>query len=82
VFIGRNSIAAARRFLKAADKAIEMLARMPQMGGLWDSENPALAGLRVWSIRRFESYLIFYRSAADGIEVVRVLHGSRDIDNI
>ena len=25
-------------------------------------------------------YIIFYRPLADGIEVVRVLHGSRDLD--
>ena len=27
-------------------------------------------------------YIIFYRSLAEGIEVVRVLHGSRDLDTI
>ena len=52
------------------------------MGSLWNAKNPALAGLRVWSIRKFENYLIFYRPVPDGIEVVRVLHGSRDIDTI
>ena len=30
----------------------------------------------------FGSYLIFYQPLTDGIEVVRVLHGARDIDRI
>ena len=82
VYLGRDSVAAARRFLKAADKAMESLARMPEMGGLWDSRNPALAGLRIWSIRKFKNYLIFYRPVPEGIEVLRVLHGARDIDTL
>lgn len=82
VYIGRDSVAAARRFLKAADKAMERLAWMPEMGSPWGSNNPALAGLRIWSIHKFENYLIFYRPLPDGIEVVRVLHGARDIDSL
>jgi toxin ParE1/3/4 len=82
VYIGRDSVPAARRFLKAADKAMASLARMPQMGGRWASRNPALRELRVWSIRKFENYLIFYRPTPEGIEVLRVLHGARDIDTL
>src|SRR5207253_2286674 len=82
VYIGRDSLPAARRFLQAADKAMEKLARMPQMGSPWDSTNPALAGLRVWGIRKFENYLIFYRAVPEGIEVLRVLHGARDLDTL
>ncbi len=80
--IGRDSVSAARRFIQAADKAIENLARMPEIGSPWRSKDPALAGLRVGSIRRFEKYLIFYRPISDGIEVIRVLHGARDIDAV
>jgi plasmid stabilization system protein ParE len=29
--------------------------------------------------RRFEKHLIFYRPMKDGIEVIRVLHASRDL---
>ena len=53
---------------------------MPGVGGLWESDNPGLAGIRVSRIRRFKNYLIFYRVLDDGIEVVRVLHGARDIE--
>jgi toxin ParE1/3/4 len=40
-------------------------------------ERPDLrAGLRSFTVG---SYLIIYRPLADGIEVVRVLHGARDL---
>lgn len=82
VWIGRSSVANARRFLRAADEAMERLAEMPEMGGEWESGTPGLAGLRVWPIRRFPRYLIFYKPLADGIEVVRVLHGSQDLESL
>jgi toxin ParE1/3/4 len=33
----------------------------------------------MWRVRRFDKHLIFYRPVADGIEVIRVLHASRDL---
>jgi len=82
VYIAGHSIAAARRFGRAAEKAMDQLAHMPGLGGLWESDNPALAGLRVWPIPKFANYLIFYRAAPDGIEVLRVLYAAQDIENL
>jgi len=81
-YLARSNPAAARRFQTAADKAFKSLARIPGMGGLWECSDPKFADLRVWRIRGFKKYLIFYRPLADGIEVVRVLHGSQDIESI
>jgi toxin ParE1/3/4 len=55
---------------------------MPALGSVWESDHPELAGLRVLPIRGFENYLVFYRSMADRIEIVRVLHGARDLDSL
>ncbi len=55
---------------------------MPGMGERWESNNPHLAGLRVWRVEGFEKHLIFYRATDDGIEVVRVVHGARDISSV
>jgi len=38
------------------------------------------AGLRVWPIKAFENYLIFYQPTDAGIDVVRVIHAARDIE--
>jgi toxin ParE1/3/4 len=81
-FIAQDSPDAAFRFLEAAERAFGQLAGTPGLGGVWETDDPRLAGLRVWPIPGFEKYLVFYRPADDGIEVIRVLHGSRDIDSL
>ena len=68
------------RFLDAADASFDDLAAMPAMGAARDYRHPALAGVRMWRIAGFDNYLIFYRPAENGIEIIRVLHAKRDID--
>jgi toxin ParE1/3/4 len=36
----------------------------------------------MWPVKDFEKYLIFYRSLPEGIEVVRIIHGARDIERL
>jgi toxin ParE1/3/4 len=72
----------ALRFYDAASVTFGKIASMPGMGERWPSTHPRLGGLRVWRIEGFERHLIFYRAAGDGIEIVRVLHGARDIDTV
>jgi toxin ParE1/3/4 len=81
-YIRRDNPRAALRFLEASEKAFELLAAMPAMGGLEEDMRPELAGLRCWPIHGFGKYLVFYLPFEDGIEVIRVLHGSRDIKAI
>src|SRR4051794_9591942 len=76
------SLDVALRFYDAAGTTFEHLARMPGMGERRETRNLRLAGLRVWRVEGFEKHLIFYRPAADGIDIVRILHGARDIDRI
>ena len=55
---------------------------MPGIGAEFEHDHPALAGVRFFPVSRFRNYLVFYRPVADGIEVIRVVHGARDIDTI
>jgi toxin ParE1/3/4 len=55
---------------------------MPGIGERWLSSNPRLGELRVSLIEGFERHLIFYRPKQDGVDIVRVLHGARDIDRV
>ena len=55
---------------------------MPAMGVAKEYSDPALAGVRMLRIADFDNYLIFYRPAENGIEIVRVLHAKRDIDSL
>jgi toxin ParE1/3/4 len=76
------SLDQALRFYDAASATFAKLASMPGIGERWPSTNPRLAGLRVGRIEGFEKHLVFYRPVADGIEVIRIIHGARDIDNV
>ena len=72
----------ALRFLEAAAATFEQVARMPGVGQRWETAQPRLTGLRVCRIEGFTNHLIFYRAVDVGIEIVRVLHGARDIARI
>ena len=81
-YIARDSLAAAERFLDAAAGAFDLLSDNPELGTACSFSNPRAIGIRMWTIRGFESRVIFYRPIQDGIDVVRVIHASRDIDKI
>lgn len=81
-FIGDDRQTAAIRFFQAVDGTLEGLLAMPRTGRLRDSEQPMLAGVRSRPVKGFGNYLIFYRVVDAGIEVVRVLHGARDLPTI
>jgi toxin ParE1/3/4 len=72
----------ADRFSAEAEAAFLRLAGMPGLGARYEHEHPALAELRFLPLSRFPKYLVFYRPMTDGIEVLRVLHGARDIHGI
>jgi toxin ParE1/3/4 len=69
-------------FLDAAQKTFESLAAMPLMGSLRSHLAAEIPDLRQWRIKGFEDYLIFYRPLADGVEIIRILHGKRNIPTI
>ena len=81
-FIARHSLRAAKRFYNSAAQTFLELADDPEMGGPCEFDIPALAGLRVWPVRGFKNHLVFYRKFPHGIEIVRILHGARDIERI
>ena len=71
-----------RRFLAQAEATFERLAGMPGMGTRYQADEPRYADLLSFPVSRFRMYLVFYRQVAGGIEVLRVLHGARDIRGI
>ncbi len=77
-----TSLAAADRFIAAADRTFEQLAGMPGIGTRYVPDEPAYAELRYFPVAGFRNHLIFYRPTPDGIEVLRVIHGARDLGSI
>jgi toxin ParE1/3/4 len=75
-FIAQTSVHPAELWLERIETQCQELAQMPEMG----RARPELLGsVRSISIQR---YVIFYRPTPDGVEIVRVLHGSRDLGSI
>ncbi|MEX2175055.1 MAG: type II toxin-antitoxin system RelE/ParE family toxin [Pirellulaceae bacterium] len=69
----------AMRFYDAYDAALPLIERMPEAGGKLLLDGHEALDLRYVRPKGFEHYLIFYRLTATTIEVVRVLHSSRDL---
>jgi toxin ParE1/3/4 len=76
VHIAEESFEAADRLLDTIDETCRKLADTP---GLGRRREELAAGLRSFPVG---NYVIFYRPIEDGIEVVRVLHGARSIENL
>ena len=70
------------RFYQAIDKTVRVLARSPNLGERFPTQNPKLQGMRVWRIDGFPNHLIFYHSVGDRLEILRVFHGARDYATI
>jgi toxin ParE1/3/4 len=78
----RNPLAAIR-FVEAAQATFEHIAFMPFAYPKLRTELRALADLRWRTLTgAFNRYLVFYRVAADHVDVVRVLHSARDLESI
>ena len=75
-YIADDSLAAADRWVDRLDEQFRVLATQPMMGRARDELAP---GVRSFPFGR---YVVFYVPLDDGIDVVRVLHGARDIDAV
>jgi toxin ParE1/3/4 len=71
--IAEENPTAADRWLDIIDEKCRPLARMPGVGRKRPDLAPELRSLPVGN------YVIFYRPIPDGIQIIRVLHGARDI---
>ena len=67
------------RFLVAAHETFALLATQPEMGWHFRLKHPSLESLRVFRISGFEKMLAFYLPVESGVEIVRVIHGSRNL---
>ncbi|MBH8552303.1 type II toxin-antitoxin system RelE/ParE family toxin [Nostocaceae cyanobacterium CENA357] len=81
-YIAEDNLDASDRFLIAAEETFKQLGKMPGVGKLCQFSSPHLAEFRQQSIKGFKNYLVFYRSTNTGVEIVRVIHGARDLEAI
>ncbi|MBS0326067.1 MAG: type II toxin-antitoxin system RelE/ParE family toxin [Proteobacteria bacterium] len=69
-------LAAARSFAEKLEQLCQLLVLHPEMGSVRDELKP---GIRSVLLNR---YVIFYRVRGNGVEVMRVLRASRELDAI
>jgi toxin ParE1/3/4 len=75
-YLDKRSPQAAERLATAIDDRANLLGQFPEMGRKRDELAPGLRSMVV------EQYVLFYRVSATAVEVLRILHGARDIDSI
>ena len=73
LYIAEDDLEASERFLDLLERKLRLLASAPAIGRLRPELLPKLRSFPVGE------YVVFYRPIRDGIEVVRVLNGARDI---
>lgn len=78
-YIGQNNTQASMVFRHTLENIYDVLLALPQMGRVRNFGKPELEGLRMLPIPKFENHLIFYHATSKGLEIVRVLHGARDL---
>jgi len=69
----------AHRFLFAAHETFSLLATQPEMGWHCRLNLPRVSSLRVFRVAGFEKLLVLYLPRPDGVEILRVVHESRNL---
>lgn len=75
-YIAQDNSLAADRVLDEIDQKVNVLAENPLLGRFRPDIAPEL---RYFAVGK---YLILYRIAYNGIQIVRVVHGARDLPNL
>jgi toxin ParE1/3/4 len=78
-YIQKDNPPAALRFLEQAERTFASLAEMPGMGSSYAVRRSKFGDLRCFPVSGFRNYLIFYDRTESTVEIVRVLHGARNL---
>jgi toxin ParE1/3/4 len=81
-YIHERNPAAAEKVFDAIERNIKSLLDTPGVGRRWDSSDPRLEGMRVAVVTPYRNFLIFFRPSAKGVEVYRLIHGARELEQI
>lgn len=81
-FLARENVELALRFITAIEESIDEIVQMPGLGAACQFSDPKFAGMRSWRVKAFRRHRIYYRIVGSEVEVVRVLHSSRDLNLI
>jgi toxin ParE1/3/4 len=79
-YVDKAGVEVAWRFKEAVDHSLEKLSLRCDLGRPRHFRHPKLQGLRSFQVEQpFEAILIFYRSNDHTLDVVRLMHGARNL---
>jgi toxin ParE1/3/4 len=70
------------RLFQALHETLDLLSRHPRIGRVAEVRGRLVVGSQMLRIRGFPNHLVFYRASKRGVEVLRVVHGARDIESL
>ena len=76
LYIHRDNPSAAEKLVRAVNAKCELLAHNPRIGRARPELKPDLRSFP------YGAYLILYRPIDDGVEIVRVVHAARNLDDL
>lgn len=76
LYISQDSVAAADRLIDLVEEHLQLISQNPFMG---QSVEQYRTGLRQFTVG---NYVLFYVPIEDGIQLIRVLHGTRKIEDL
>jgi antitoxin ParD1/3/4/toxin ParE1/3/4 len=76
-YIARDSVEAANRVEDAIYKACDLLTEAPLRGHV--REDLTKRPLRFWTVQAYPNYLIVYDPKTHPLQIIRVLHGARNM---
>ena len=81
-YIAQDNPEAAERVVESAYRVCANLATHPQLGPIRRFPDNDPPNIRFFVLTDFPNYLIFYRTDPDAVEIVRILHGAQDINDL
>lgn len=68
----------AQNFLDSCDKTFAFLAENRFAGATREFGNSLIKDVRMWRVKGFEKYLIFYQPLTNGVKILHVVHSSKN----
>jgi toxin ParE1/3/4 len=81
LYYASQNLSASQLFIEEYKAEVSSIEKMPGMGSPRFAHELDIAGLRACSLESFP-YLIFYIEHPSFIDIIRVLHSSRDVYNL
>ncbi len=77
-YLADDSEEVAQKFLDSCDETFCFLAENKFIGKIRNFKNVELSEIRMWRIKGFEKYLVFYKILNDGVKILHIVHSSTD----